>query len=75
MSIENLSLSAAHGDLAATGFLGALAFAVTIMLAGFAIEALAGLLTSALRPARGVLAVLAVAALLAGAVFAAVGGF
>ena len=39
-------------ELASTGFLGVLAFAVTIMLAGFAIEFVFGLLVWTFRVAR-----------------------
>jgi hypothetical protein len=51
------------GEIASADFLGVLAFAVTIMLASFAVELLLGLAASAFRFVRTLLSVLAVAVL------------
>lgn len=67
MYTGDLLLSGPPGDLAATGFLGATAFAVTIMLAAFAVEFVAGVVTSTLRLFRKALTVAILCAVAAGA--------
>jgi hypothetical protein len=50
---ESLSMAAGQSaGLASTGFLGALAFGVTVMLAGFALEFAFGVVAWAFRTAR-----------------------
>jgi hypothetical protein len=74
--VHHLAASGTAGpsaEIASAGFLGILAFAVTIMLASFALELLLGLAASAFRLIREVLSALTVA-VLACAVLAVVAG-